>query len=512
VDVKTPRWGGWARTTLLVLVLASIAAAYVFFLTAGHGTLLPERRHYHNMLADGFLQGHLHLSASPSPELLKQPDPYDVKTSSRHWIWDTVLYDGKYYLYFAPLPAILITGIKMVFGRDLVVQDQHLVLAFVIGRLFVGATLLALIRRWLFPASSPWVLVPAFLVFGLANPTLYQLGRPGVYEASIDSAQFFLLTGLLAGFIAVRGCSTRSREMVLLGVAGCCWAAALGCRIGLPFAAGALVLITAVLGTPRTGQTFRSVLLRLVVAGAPVATVVVGLLVYNYVRFDSFTEFGNTYQLTGRRYHATPQLILPNLHAYLLRRFTVSCEFPFLGAPYFAKALTPSWVTPDLGYSPKEPTVGLLVAVPYALFALAAVALASWRLRVVRGWNDGDRLLVWIVACCTAIAVLAGIPDLGVWFSTMRYLTDVTPAILILATIGVWMLLARRCSSRPAVLAVRAAVATITLYTVGVGVLLGFLGGYGQAIRKRNAPLHSTLVKTLSLCPPSAPVSEPRAR
>jgi hypothetical protein len=238
---------------------------------------------------------------------------------------------------------------------------------------------------------------------------------------------------------------------------------------------------------------------------------------YNHARFGSFTEFGTNYQLTGRRYEPNFGLVLPNLHAYLLRPFTLSCEFPFLVAPIHAQALTPAWVPRSSGYSPKEPTVGLLFGVPFVLFGGAAVwaaalSLARWHRNGLRG--QADLSLIWLVGCCGSIALLAGLPDLGVWFSTMRYLTDVTPAFLVLALAGFWVLVERSPPPRPRYLlgGVHVAGATLATYTIAVGVLLGFQGGYSASIKRLNRPLHTQLVTTLSLCERTPRAPDDRAR
>ena len=99
------------------------------------------------------------------------------------------------------------------------------------------------------------------------------------------------------------------------------------------------------------------------------------------------------------------------------------------------------------GYMPLEPTVGMLIAVPCVLFGAVAVAGAV-RLAAVRAQRNGagpatearDRLYLWLVSACLAITLLAGVPALGMHFSTMRFLADFTSAALVLAAIGFWTL------------------------------------------------------------------------
>ena len=198
-----------AQWPLLGLLFVAIAAVYLFFVTAG--TREPDR------VAVALLHGSSRMPSwtdtciwaiQPSPELLAKANPYD-HAHSKLWLWDATLHEGRYYLYWGPVPALLAAAVKSVAGRELEVGDGWLALAFVLGRLAVGMAILVLALRWLFPRLSPWLAAPAVAVFGLANPYLFGLGRVAVYEAAIEGAQFFLLAGLLLGMLAIGGAGSR---------------------------------------------------------------------------------------------------------------------------------------------------------------------------------------------------------------------------------------------------------------------------------------------------------------
>ena len=499
---------------LLGLLFVGIFAIYLFFISAGFGTHLPPQTRYYTLLADGFLDGHLHLGMSPSIQLLAKVHPYDPalgpapsgSANPDMRFWDTSLFKGQYYLYWGPLPAVLAAAVKLAAGRDMVIGDEHLVLAFVLGRLAVGMALFMLALKWLFPRLRPWMVAPALVVFGLVNPYPFGLGRAGVYEAAIEGAQFFLLAGLLLAFLGMRGGRSRRHELVLVFLAGCAWGAALACRISLVLAIGALVLATAWVSSFGAERLRREAALRFVWVGAPVAFSALLLGIYNHARFGSWIEFGATYQVTFLKYSFRFALFLPNIHAYLLRRFLVSCEFPFVNAPFRAITLTPDWVHPkEIGYIALESEVGLLVAAPCVLFGLVAVwsaakaVLQSARTRPMFATSQRDRLYIWLVTACMAITLLAGVPALGMRFSTMRFLADFTSGALLTAVVGFWTL-----SSGVTVRSIRHAVhgagAVLGLYAVVVGVLLGFQGGYYGSFQKLNPALHEKMLNSLSLC------------
>ena len=494
-----------AQWPLLGLLFLAIVAVYWFFVSAGLGTRITLQSRYFSVLADAFLDGNLHLGIQPSPELLAQRNPYD-HAHSKHWVWDTTLHEGRYYLYWGPVPALLAAAVKAVAGRGLVVGDGWLTIAFVLGRLAVGMAILVLALRWLFPRLPPWHAAPAIAVFGLANPYLFGLGRVAVYEAAIEGAQLFLLAGLLLGLRAIgSGVSGRPQRVALL-LAGCAWGVALACRISLVVAVLALVPLTAWLSGAEASTRRREAAIRLVWIGAPVACSLFGLGYYNYARFGSWTDFGAAHQLGFLPYSFSLLRFLPNLHAYLLREVLTTCRFPFVFAPFEADELTPGWVfAKQTGYMPLEPTVGILIAVPCVLFGALAVwsaaRLATARARSAPGSSgeQRDRLYLWLVSACLAISLLAGVPALGMAFSTMRFLTDFTSAALLLAAIGFWTLLSgARSAGRRRVVATAGAL--LGLYTVVASVLIGFQGGYYRSFERANPILHEWLDERFSSC------------
>ncbi len=494
-----------AQWPLLGLLFAAILAIYLFFVSAGLGLGIASQSRYFTALADAFLDGNLHLGIQPAPELLAQRNPYD-HAHSKLWIWDATLHEGRYYLYWGPFPALLAAGIKLVAGRQLAVEDGWMTLAFVLGRLAVGMAILVLALRWLFPRLPPWHAAPALAVFGLANPYLYGLGRVGIYEAAIEGAQLFLLAGLLLGSRAIGAAGTQSRQRALLLLAGCAWAVALACRISLIVAVLALVPLAAWLSCPEGPTRRREAAIRLVSIGAPVAFVIFWLGFYNYARFGSWTDFGAAHQLGFLPYSFSVLRFLPNLHAYLLREVLISCRFPYVFAPFHAKALTPDWVfAKETGYMPLEPTVGMLVAVPCVLFGAVAVwsaarlALAGARGAPASANPPRDRLYLWLVAACLTIVLLAGVPALGMQFSTMRFLADFTSAALLLGAIGFWTLLSgAKSAGRRRVIA--SAGALLALYTLVAGILIGFQGGYYLSFQSLNPALHEWLDQRFSVC------------
>ena len=87
------------------MLAVSLTLLYAALATAG-GVYFAVAAPYYDLLAWGLWQGRLDLPVTPSPELLALPDPYDPAQNSAYRLHDASLYEGKYYLYWGPLPAL----------------------------------------------------------------------------------------------------------------------------------------------------------------------------------------------------------------------------------------------------------------------------------------------------------------------------------------------------------------------------------------------------------------------
>src|SRR5262245_62100695 len=108
--------GTGASATLLIL-LAFILLAFIQLWYASAGTFslrIPEAEpRYTTALyseqARAFAHGRLHLLVDPPAALASLPDPYDPRArEALPCMHDVSYYRGRYYLYFGPVPALLL--------------------------------------------------------------------------------------------------------------------------------------------------------------------------------------------------------------------------------------------------------------------------------------------------------------------------------------------------------------------------------------------------------------------
>src|SRR5215210_9539522 len=100
--------------------IAAVLAAYWFYGSLGtwRFPLGDWGQSYYAGLAEGFLHGKLSMAAVPDPALTRLANPYDFASRGDiPVLWDASYFEGRYYLYFSPLPALLFYApVRLIFG------------------------------------------------------------------------------------------------------------------------------------------------------------------------------------------------------------------------------------------------------------------------------------------------------------------------------------------------------------------------------------------------------------
>jgi hypothetical protein len=496
----------------LVPLLLAIALWYVFLASAGTFHEVPGRgaywrTAYYDKMAEGFRSGHLYLREAPARALLETPNPF-LERFVQLGLWDASLYNGHYYFYWGPVPALLLLAFKTLSGHHEIVMDQWLVLLFTLGRLCAGALLLLDLSRVRHPEPPRWLVALAIAVFGLAGPTPYTICSPNVYEASLMGGQCFLLWGL---WFALRGLLHPERRQLLLLLAGLSWALAIGSRITMLIVvpSAALLTLLALAWQARSpGHSARVWLERLLrpalALGLPALATVGAYGWYNYARFGSPTDFGVDYQISPQWFWTHEAFVLPNVFSYLFAPLHWSCRFPFATSMTFRPlSRLISWPP---GYQLFEKVSGVLVMGPWCYFGLLwpwRWAISGWRRVQPAGLLRQPALglpELWAVLCSLAI-LPAMLPALGLWEASARYAGDALSGALIASSLAAFWLYRRATAWRRALARTAALlVAALGLYTCFVGAFSGFASNE-DPILVNNPALYHWMVATLSFCP-----------
>jgi hypothetical protein len=501
-----------ASAAILAIGIVLLGAiSYFWYLSSGKMVPPSFSTNYFDLQAQGYLKGQLSLPVQPDPRLLAMANPYLYRARGNLPVfWDASLYHGHYYLYWGPTPALIAAAVKLV--HPLEVSDAALVFIFETATLIFGALLFTRVRQQLFPNLPGWIILPPLVMFGFANPVLYILNRPSVYEAAITGGQAFLIAGLLFAFRAIDVEPIRIRHLALAGV---CWAFSFGSRQDLIPAIAFLSIGMAIYLLKFTPKELR---IRAIIAlGFPLVLGVLGLGGYNLARFGSILETGHRYQLTGLALPADPGLVLsplyipPNLYSYLFRPNQISLVFPFLSAPKVKPGQLPLFIHRPPAYYYAEPVSGMLWTLPFSIFSLFPLFFGGWSLvwsaiRVKRCWAPrpsplpaaGQRLFRWLFAGVAGTILLNGGLLLIYISASMRYELDLLPAIAILAGLGfAWGYQALH--PYPKLRKAYVFIALILmLYTLTTGLLLGF-SGYNNHFQTVNLGLFDRLAHVFAI-------------
>jgi hypothetical protein len=497
-----PRW------LILTALVIAIEGTYAFIISAGTFTDWPTWNSNYDLQAEGFRAGHLYLPVEPSPELLAKKNPLDPANESL-WFWDATLHEGRYYIYWGPLPALALAAYKAVFHVTKPIGDQYLLFVFYSLYLVAGTLLINRMARRLFERIPLGLVSLAVLVFAFGNPTPFMIATPGIYEAAIGGGQAFLVLGTLFACDAVfrRDARPYSRRRQIL--AGIAFALGMATRVSIGPPVALIVLWTALaLRHGKDGVSWRGALAALIRMATPVALVTAGLLAYNKARFGEWLEFGTSNQMSTMRLRVAGEYVLPNLWSYLFRPLAVSCEFPFVTVIPSARGF-PAWLHLPPGYWTPEPLAGLLPAspagwlVPVALVLAVHLLWSRWRGRKLEDVRPSlaaqQRTTLWFIASALTLALVTALPIAGQFIATMRYTADASAGIALLIIWGGWSLYAYTGERTWQRWVVTLGLVSLFAGTIAVGLLLG-TQGYDDMIRNRNPALFETLRKMLSRC------------
>ena len=477
VSLISKGWVSWAGAVAAAVVIA----AYVFFATAGTlGFDFLYGPDEYQSLAIAYLHGQLHLQEQPDPRLAELANPYDRdQRGSIPYHWDASYYNGRYYLYFSPVPVLTV----------------YLPWHVVTGEFPEPALVLALFAAlaWVFQVTALFVAAPEYLcgsgrraalvlLLGLANLVPYTLLRPDVYELAVMSGY-----ACSSAFLCCASWIWFRRPAPTVALLA-------GLTCGLSFASRAslapLLLLLGALAvviwrrypSPRRWSALAGL-------SVPVVLIAGAMAWYNAARFGSALEFGTSFMLNSsqREYPMCSPLTplgweraLNAAVQYAVSIPKLDGVFPFIrlrpGVPPVTDAL-------DARFSLEE-VAGLVLLFPLLPLGLAALPWTA-RARVERRMTAFAAV---VVLCGAAIAFTVG----SCVALVLRYQLDFWPAFAVAAGLGMCRLLAvvqRRWQ--------RAAVAGAAAWSLVSAVLLG-MSGNGDLLRARNPELFERFVSALS--------------
>jgi hypothetical protein len=403
-------------------------AAAVFWITGGVAPWEADRGnlwHHYEYLADGFLNGHSYLSVDPAPELTRLADPYDPAANEAYRLWDASLYHGKYYMYYGPVPALVLMAPWRALTGHVLPQRIAVAVFACVGMAFL-TRFLSEVRRRQFPGLSAGAFAFILVVAFHASWLPVTLRRPGVWELPIVAA----VACLWAALYFLWKFHDSGRRTAWGAATGVALALLMGCRATAVLGAGTgALLLLAPQGTPGARSIpWRGALLGSALAGAGG----IALLLYNHARFGQWLEFGQSYQLWGMKErlarHFDPSFIGFNFSLYVASVPTLSPYFPFIRGCW--PASLPS------GYIATEEMQGALFVMPVHVAGFWALARA-WGSRQQAGARPLSIALA-AAACATVCAAAVLFCFAG---ACSRYSTELFAGWSVVTAVGLMALL-----------------------------------------------------------------------
>jgi len=433
--------------TILGAVALGVACYFLWLARTANGRFdwQHDSNGFYNLLARGFLAGHLYTPIQPSAKLLAMPNPWDPSLDDSIRWQDMALYNGHYYLYFGAAPAVtLFAPWRALTGHDMPESFGICVLCFA-GFLFSCGALLRMLEL---AEARPGPVTLAFLFVGLGvcQSVPFLLSRTAMYEIAIASGYCFVSGGLY--FLARR------------------WWAASGVMFGLAVASrphlllvGGIALLALLWRRERRAGALRF-------AGT-FAAVGLAIGVYNFERFGNPLEFGFRYQLAGpgqNRIELAPRNVVPGTYFMLLSKPELRRVFPWMRLVFrFPFDSAEKHPLPPLYFV--EPSVGALWLAPFL-----PLALLAFRRKNVK--NADEVRLIGGVAAAGGLAAFAFL--VSTHLSSHRYEVDFT-ALLVFAALTSMALSRKRI--------VKAAACVLIAYSAMANFALAVQGPYDDFLR-----------------------------
>jgi hypothetical protein len=485
-----------SRHRVLSLTLWAVSLAvtiFLFWFSSTFGLFVYEPQtppSYYALLAEAFLNGQLHLLEQPTAQLLSAENPYDFYQRGQHseYLWDTSLYQGKYFLYFGAVPSLLFyLPIKVLLGfyptDDLVIAVLSLA---TIAVLFATCKRIAekLVNTPLFGPPSLW-----FLYIAFASSLSLQLGG-AVYVVAAVSGMLFQSLALLCLLLTMspQKAECRPTRWWWALLCGCAVIAAVGCRpthlVLVPI--GAIMIVGAGVFAANTKNSLKNLcafLLPVVIGGAAIAW-------YNYARFESIFEFGQRYQLSVTDFTSValcsleravrnPTLVAMQSWYIFLQPIHVISQYPFVTFdrinPYDL-----SWGDPQ--YLGADPVTGLFFFSPLIIPGLCAAVLVIWR---------ASRTTQLYFGGCFVIAAITLAYLHTCVFVAARFLFEVVSVLLITTVPALWYACSSGSNVPKSIWRVLVSVGLLVGVCIGMA---GSLGGHFSFKASRTLPFFQQLL------------------
>jgi len=464
------------QTLAMLIAVIICCAGFLTIFVAKGDTLLESydsmavgnKSPYYQMF-DAFQKGQLNLDLPVDEQLItagnKAYDPQYRTENNIYCSWDRAYYNGKYYSYFGTAPLFLIYY-PVYFLTNMLPTDSFV--CAILGMLITIFGFMLVRKLALTVVKNANFLITLLCAFALpfASSIYILTGYGDFYNVPKLCATAFLL---LLVYLTVTAYENPKWYLFLM----------CGLSVALIAASRPNLVILAL----ATAPIYIAVLLnkdislkhKLSYVGvflAPVIICAAALMVYNYQRFDSFFEFGTTYQLTVNNI-ALNNISLSYLgmavYHYFLQPASTSTRFPYL-SPSFSSMTYPRYFYAMSSFG--------VFTMPLNWFVGAYPA--------VRRKTDLKPVYRWFIILSLVLSVGLAFLDFCMAGVTISYVYDITTTISIVAIIS--LLLCEKCTRKYTYLHKTVYIVSVIFIVLTVLVSVAILFGTLPSIFKDQMP------------------------
>ena len=367
-------------TNIIVYALPIIGAILIYafygnfahtFASATEGTQLSKE------LVDAFMKGHVYLDEQPSEALLALSNPYDPNARGGiSFLWDHLLYGDKYYSYYGITPVLLLfLPFRLIFGKYL--YDAYAVLLFtVVGLVFMALSYETFIKNMKLKNELPLAIkYILYLILVLGSGALFQVIRPYFYEVSTSAAYMCMMIGLFHMIKSGVFIENEQKKYFYYHLVFASLWISLAVLSRATMALYALVHVGYLIYYfIRNIKTFNKKQIVLFFVFSLVPYLVFGSIqiIYNYLRFGSFFDFGIQYSLTIADFKNMPfhfGNVLTSLYNFLIAPASVGTNpfFVWGNCSRFGSAYYFFETGATIGLFYRMPIIFVLFVLPFLL-------------------------------------------------------------------------------------------------------------------------------------------------
>lgn len=462
------------QEVILLLILAMFFGVLTFINT--YSANEEENKVYNELFVNALEKKQVYLIEKPSEEFMKLEDPYDDLTRrelkrDKDYLWDTAYYNGKQYIYFGILPA-LISFLPYHLITEKYLQISIVIFIFSILVLILLKEILTKIIKLFFDEVEFKIVVYSLIMLCSGSLVLYLNGIPRVYELVIIAGLYFVLQGI---YFILKSIEFDRKKYLNIFIGSLCLALSVACRPTDLFASLLILpyliymLIQNIKNYRESPKSFYKLILAV---GIPYITVGLSLMYYNYIRFGNVFEFGAKYQLTitnmaklGSRVFSIPVGIATNL--FSIPNFIL--KFPFI--------VNHNNLIEFYGYYYIENMIG-------GVFIVAPICFMNFKILNINK-NIQNKKLKTIINSLLFVGLFIAVLSVAMAGSNQRYLADYA-WMIILSGILIYITIYNSLKTDEGSKIYKKMFAIITVYTFLLGICSGIVSE--KSYLKSNSP------------------------